>query len=165
MSRLVESCRDNMDELCLRGILASPLYKLSLDQRTKIQGTYLLLSPMFSRRRIHHKSSRFVRSFPNSHDKQQHYQPKPKQSCRADLPSSFEACFSVIPQVLSPSTATELRQHILTQNKLQAIKDFQIYPAGERESIALNPQDHPIVAQALEEITNHPILRYVSLAL
>lgn len=66
----------------------------------------------------------------------------------------------VIPQVLSPTTLPSLRAWIVARNAaVTAAEQYPVSQGTNRLSYGIDPTEHPVVAQAVAELTHHPLLQ------
>jgi len=65
---------------------------------------------------------------------------------------------AVFPEILSDSTAQELRNYIMEQNKIREDFDFVIQPKA-RHSYGMTPNEHPSVSKAINEILSNDFFR------
>ena len=66
----------------------------------------------------------------------------------------------VLPQVLTPSTVQQLREHVVKRNaNLQEVESIELSQGTNRLSFAFDASEAPIVSQALKEIATNSLLQ------
>jgi hypothetical protein len=67
----------------------------------------------------------------------------------------------LIPDILTQTTATQLRDYLETRHQMQDQLPWheKFWAEIGRLSLGLGAGDHPIVAQALQEVGNHPVVK------
>lgn len=67
----------------------------------------------------------------------------------------------VVPGVLQPSTATELRQYLESRHKIQAELPWheKFFEEEDRLALGLGASDHPVVTEALRQVGTNPTVK------
>ena len=67
----------------------------------------------------------------------------------------------VVPGVLQPSTATELRQYLESRHKIQAELPWheKFFEEQDRLALGLGARDHPVVTEALRQVGTNPAVK------